>query len=201
MLQSWRADSRDREMNRTGVHDMKQRIDEKFWKITPKLKSEVAQFSKRTEVSIHPKPGIQGRPSDLGKVQDFLQLTSPWRLSQLSSWEHTHYSIERGFTNSAINSGKLDLEFKCAVKILLFSFLLDFLIYISNAIPFLSFLSINSLWHPPSPYFYESVTPPNNPPPPTSPPWHSPTLGHRALAGLRTSPIHANKAILCYICT
>jgi hypothetical protein len=68
----------------------------------------------------------------------------------------------------------------------IFSLLLDiFFIYISNFMPFPGF-------PPKGPY---SIPPPPHPPlwspnPPTfaSLSWHSPTLGHRAFTGPRTSP-------------
>jgi hypothetical protein len=60
-------------------------------------------------------------------------------------------------------------------------FLLDvFFIYISNAIPFPSFLSENLL--------YLSPALPPNPPIPTSWPWHSTVLGHIILTRSRASP-------------
>ena len=59
-------------------------------------------------------------------------------------------------------------------------FLLDiFFIYISNAIPFPSFLSISPL------YPLSALLP--NPPTPASWPWHSPVLGHIIFARLRAS--------------
>jgi len=50
-----------------------------------------------------------------------------------------------------------------------------------------------------SPCFYEGALPLLTS---TSPPWQSPTLGHRTLIGPRSSPpLMPNKAILCYICS
>ena len=64
---------------------------------------------------------------------------------------------------------------------LLISFLLDiFFIYISNAIPFPSFLSK-------IPYALPLPLLPN-PPTPAFWPWHSPILGHRTFTGPRASP-------------
>jgi hypothetical protein len=61
-------------------------------------------------------------------------------------------------------------------------FLFDVLfIYISNVTPFPSFPSGNSLSHLPSPS-------PIHPSTLSSPPWYSPTLGHRAFTGPRVSP-------------
>jgi hypothetical protein len=67
------------------------------------------------------------------------------------------------------------------VLFVFFNFLLDvFFIYISNAIPFPSFLSESPLYPPPT------LLP--NPPTPASWPWHSPVLGHIIFARPRASP-------------
>jgi hypothetical protein len=58
-----------------------------------------------------------------------------------------------------------------------------FFICISNVIPFPGFPSGNPLFYLPTPCFCEGSP---SPPPvstPASPPWHSPTLGHRAFTG------------------
>jgi hypothetical protein len=71
-------------------------------------------------------------------------------------------------------------------------------------------LSQFPLWKPPIPSssmrmypcFYEGVPLPTLPPTPTSPPWHSPTLGHWAFTGPRPLlSLVPDKAILCYICS
>jgi hypothetical protein len=68
-----------------------------------------------------------------------------------------------------------------------FFLLLDiFFIYISNVIPFPGFSPEIPILSPTLffPYFYEGASPPS----PTSPPWHSPTLGHGAFTRPGASP-------------
>jgi hypothetical protein len=72
---------------------------------------------------------------------------------------------------------------KCleVIKSFLFYFLLDiFFIYVSNAIPFPSFLSESSLYPPTA-----LLSKPHNP---TSWPWHSPILGHIIFERPKASP-------------
>jgi hypothetical protein len=69
------------------------------------------------------------------------------------------------------------------------SFLFDILfIYISNVIPFLFPPSANPLSHPLASMRVLPHSPTHSPTHPLPPPWHSPTLGHRAYTGPRPSP-------------
>ena len=79
-------------------------------------------------------------------------------------------------------------------------FIIILLIYILNGIPLPCFLSNPSPSHAPSLLSVGSYTHSLTP---TSPPQHSPMMGHQASTGLRASlPIDAiYKIILCYICT
>jgi hypothetical protein len=60
-------------------------------------------------------------------------------------------------------------------------------IYISNIILLHSFPSKNLLSRPLCPCFYEGVLP-TKPSSSTSPPWHSPIVGHQSFTGPRASP-------------
>jgi hypothetical protein len=78
------------------------------------------------------------------------------------------------------------------------SFILSdiFFIFHFKCYPFFSIPSRNSLYHPPSPCFYEDATIP------LSPPWHSPTPGQQTFHDQGPLlPLMSNRAILWYICS
>ena len=161
----------------------------------PGLQSQF-QDSQRKPVSKKPK-----KEKEKKEKKSVLEITFSYAYCQYCQLYKVYFYILRcGRVRCLLFFSAISARSKYLFYVLVTKFLWNilfihiFFIYISNVIPFPSFLSECPLY--PSP----ALLP--NPPTPISWPWPSPILGHIIFTRPMVSPpIDGQQAILCYICS